>query len=139
VNSLPCPARASYSQLFSDLAKDETGPALWHCTAGKDHTGWGAAALLLILGVVEDVVMDDYLMSNRYILPAYQMVMETFTAQGGDAKLLEPVLGVAPAYLEAALAQVRADYGEIAGYFREGLGLDDATVAGLRTRLLTTP
>jgi len=95
--------------------------------------------LLLILGVAEDVVMDDYLLSNRYILPAYQMVMETFTAQGGDAKLLEPVLGVAPAYLEAELAQMRADYGEIAGYFREGLGLGDATVPGLRTRLLTTP
>jgi protein-tyrosine phosphatase len=95
--------------------------------------------LLLILGVAEEVVMDDCLLSNRYILPTYQMAMETFTAQGGDAKLLEPVLGVAPAYLEAAPAQMRADYGEIAGYFREGLGLDGATVAGLRTRLLTTP
>src|SRR5262245_39855143 len=92
VNSSPCPAPSSYRRLFSDLAKDETGPALWHCTAGKDRTSWAAAALLLILGVPEDVVLDDYLLSNRYILPAYQVVMETFTAQGGDAKLLEPVL-----------------------------------------------
>ena len=39
---------------------------------------------------------------------------------------------VQPAFLEAALAQVDADYGGVEGYLREGLGLREAERAALQ-------
>src|SRR5690606_41310918 len=41
-------AREAYGRLFGELARIEE-PVLFHCTAGKDRTGWAAAALLTLL------------------------------------------------------------------------------------------
>jgi protein-tyrosine phosphatase len=47
----PPSALAGCRQFFSAIAEDERTPALFHCTTGKDRTGWAAAAILLLLGV----------------------------------------------------------------------------------------
>jgi protein-tyrosine phosphatase len=116
-------ARTGYHRLFADLAHEEHRPALFHCTTGKDRTGWAAAALLMLLGVADDLVMEEYLLTNTQLLPAEAAVFEEFRAQGGDPELLRPVFGVAPEYLEAALDEMRRRFGAIEGYFTEGLGI----------------
>lgn len=55
--------RARFTTLFNDLASAE-GAALFHCTAGKDRTGWTAAMLLSIAGVDEGTIMENYLATN---------------------------------------------------------------------------
>jgi len=44
---------------------EEARPVSFQCTAGKDRTGWGAAVLLLLLGVPYETVEADYLESNQ--------------------------------------------------------------------------
>jgi protein-tyrosine phosphatase len=117
-------ARAAYRRLFADVATAEHRPALFHCTTGKDRTGWAAAALLLLLGVAEDVVMEDYLASTPLVTAMFQPFVDRFEARGGDPDLLLPLIGVQPAYLQAALDEMRAAYGTIEGYFADGLGID---------------
>jgi protein-tyrosine phosphatase len=117
-------ARAAYRRLFADVATAEHRPALFHCTTGKDRTGWAAAALLLLLGVAEDVVMEDYLASTPLVTLMFQPFVDRFEARGGDPDLLLPLIGVQPAYLQAALDEMRAAYGTIEGYFADGLGID---------------
>lgn len=128
-------ARAAYRRLLLQLAEPDRRPSLYHCTTGKDRTGWATAVLLMLLGVGEDEVMREYLLTNAELLPALQPVLDEFAARGGDPQLLIPVLGVEPGYLEAALAEVRARHGSLDGYLRDGLGLTDQTVAGLREQL----
>jgi protein-tyrosine phosphatase len=65
-------AQTEFSRLFRGLAQRSQLPALFHCTTGKDRTGWAAAALLELLGVPRDLVLADYLRSNEYIIPKYQ-------------------------------------------------------------------
>jgi len=131
--SLPS-ARAAYHELFLALADRDALPALYHCTTGKDRTGWATAALLLLLGVPESDVIDDYLLSNGYLLAELQPVLDRFAANGGDPELLKPVLGVKERYLRTALAEVHERYGTIESYFMDGLGLD----ADARQRLRDT-
>lgn len=129
-------AHQSYRGLFTALADDTSGPSVFHCTAGKDRTGWGAAVLLLHLGVDEDTVFANYLESNTYARPSFQKYLDQFEAKGGDPAVLAPVFDVEPRYLEAGLAQVRAEYGDITGYLTTGLGLPPEVLTALETRLL---
>lgn len=129
--SLPS-ARAGYQRLFSDLARADQRPALFHCTTGKDRTGWAAAALLMVLGVSDEDVMRDFLQTNDDLLPALQPIFDGFAAAGGDPALLRPVLGVDAAYLDASLDEMRQRYGTIERYFDEGLGINAAVQKHLR-------
>jgi len=130
--SLPS-ALAAYQVFFVDLGKFEHRPALFHCTTGKDRTGWAAAAMLLLLGVTEEDVMRDYLLTNDQLLPRLQPMFEQFAAAGGDPALLQPVLGVRREYLEASLGEMRRHHGSIEGYFADGLGIDEKAQEALRS------
>jgi protein-tyrosine phosphatase len=128
-------ARSGYRRLFTELADPQHRPGLFHCTTGKDRTGWAAAALLLLVGVSEDDVMDDYLLTNAQLLPHLQPVLDQFAAAGGDPDVLLPVLGVEAEYLEASLGEMRAQYGTIKQYFTDGLQIDAPTQSALRAAL----
>ena len=133
--SLPS-ALAAYRRLFTDLATDARRPALFHCTTGKDRTGWAAAAILLLVGVPQDLVERDYLLSTTYLVPALQPVLDRFRSAGGDPALLLPVIGVEPAYLAVALEEMRARFGTVEGYFADGLGIDADGRRALRDALV---
>jgi protein-tyrosine phosphatase len=128
-------ARAAYSELFGRLAGLER-PALFHCTAGKDRTGWAAAALLSLLGVDDDTVTQDYLRSSQPVLDSFRPVFEQFAAVGGDPEVLVPVFAVTEEYLQAARDAVAEHYGDVEGWFRDGLGLPADVPDLLRARLL---
>lgn len=129
-------ARAAYRDLFTDLADPAALPGLFHCTAGKDRTGWAAAALLSLCGVPRDRVMADYLRSNDCLRAFCAGVAETYAARGGNPEIVRVIFGVRPLYLEAAFAEVDAVFGSIDGYFADGLGLDAAHQDALRALLL---
>jgi protein-tyrosine phosphatase len=129
--SLPS-AKAEFRKLFISLGDEEQLPALFHCTTGKDRTGWAAAALLTLLGVPEEVVMEDYLRSNDYIIPTYQAVIDTFVAAGGDEAIPLAILGVKKEYLDAAFDEMQTKHGTIEKYFSEGLGIDATQQKALR-------
>ena len=129
-------AKAAFRQLFIDLGEKSQLPALFHCTTGKDRSGWAAAALLTLLGVPEEKVYEDYLRSNEYILPAYKQAIDGFVAAGGDPSIPQDLLGVKTEYLQSSFVEVKTQYGSIEGYFEEGLGIDKAGQQQLRDRFL---
>ncbi|AZG46155.1 tyrosine-protein phosphatase [Gordonia insulae] len=127
-------ALTSYRALFLGLLDDT--PALFHCTAGKDRTGWAAAAFLSLMGVGRDGVYGEYLLTNDLFLPAIAPVFDGFAAAGGNPDLLRPLLGVQEAYLDSAFAELDQRFGSIENYFAEGLGIDSDVQAELRNRFL---
>ncbi|MFI5617401.1 tyrosine-protein phosphatase [Streptomyces sp. NPDC051567] len=129
-------ARAAYRMLLTEAADPGAGPLLFHCTAGKDRTGWGATVILALLGADDETLMAEYLSVNPAVKQAFAPLIEGFTAAGGDPDIALALVGVFPSYLEAALEEVRARHGSMEVYVREGLGVDDATVAALRARLV---
>jgi protein-tyrosine phosphatase len=128
-------AKSAYRQLFEGIATAE-GPVLYHCTIGKDRTGWATAVLFLLAGVPDEQVLEEYLLTNTELLPTVQPWLDQFAASGGDPALLMPVLGVQESYLRAALDQVATDHGTLEGYLTVGLGLSPATLEALRERLI---
>lgn len=129
-------ARRSYAGLYRGLVDAPEAPALFHCTTGKDRTGWGAAALLALLGVDAEAVQEEYLRTNTDLLPALQPLFDRFAEAGGDPRVLEPALGVRSEYLATAFSVVEEDYGSIERYFTAGLGLEEPVLHDLREALL---
>jgi protein-tyrosine phosphatase len=129
-------ANAAFHRLFVALGDKDQLPAIYHCTTGKDRTGWASAALLTLLGVSQDDVYKDYLQSNEYILPAYKHYIDRFVAAGGDPSIPRDTLGVKAEYLQASFDQVKTQYGSIENYFDKGLGIDRAGQQKLRDRFL---
>jgi protein-tyrosine phosphatase len=105
-----------YASLFEHLLANDT-PLVFHCTAGKDRTGFAAALILLALGVPRTVVMQDYLLTNEL----YQRLpsADAFAPQ----EVLSVLWRVQEAFLDAAMHVVDADYGGVAQYLERNMGL----------------
>lgn len=126
-----------FAQGFRALADAEPDHGfIVHCAAGKDRTGLFCAFLLTELGVDEDAVREDYLMTNtavnfERIIPAVaKRLKDELGKDAGEAEL-RAFLGVDAAYYDAAMEAV----GDPRVYLREELGLDEDTLARLRERL----
>ncbi|GAB3710094.1 tyrosine-protein phosphatase [Mariniluteicoccus flavus] len=116
---------------------DHDGGVLVHCTDGKDRTGWIAALLQHIGGDDARAVQEAYLASGRAVrgMVAARYVGDLLRRGPAYARSRHPVNVVRAAYLESALAEVTARFGDLDGYLRDGLGLDEATLNRLRDRV----
>src|SRR5436309_1967722 len=63
---MPIAFSAQFRRMFSELLAGRA-PLVFNCTAGKDRTGVAAALLLTALGVPRESVVQDYLLTNRYM------------------------------------------------------------------------
>lgn len=126
-----------HRRVFDVLLEDSTTPLVVHCSAGKDRTGWVSALILSALGVENDVVLADYLLSND---PArmYLIRMPDGSRLQPDQlhPLIRPLFEARPEYLGAALDAVTTEWGGLAGYLRDAVGLTTAEQARLRERYL---
>ena len=128
-----------WAQVLRDVASKETLPVLIHCVDGKDRTGFVIALILRAVDVPMDVVLEDYLLSNDRLQDRIDRL--SFLAFLGSlfrvprSEIL-PLMEVRPAYLEAAFGAIDEQYGSLDVYLREGLGLEEETLARLRLALL---
>ncbi|MGY2188870.1 Tyrosine-protein phosphatase precursor [compost metagenome] len=125
--------RSQFNRLFNELAGVD-GAALFHCTAGKDRTGWTAAVLLSIAGVDSATIMSNYLATNDYT--AARMAATLAAMPPSMAAIYAPLLGVDASYLQAGLDQVTAQYGSMDNYLKQGLGLSQETIYVLRGKMV---
>jgi protein-tyrosine phosphatase len=130
-----------YREFMQQVLAAQGQPLVWHCSAGKDRTGFAAAVLLRILGVPQDTVMQDYMASQQHALDARKSQLMLLRLFKGDeaADKLAIMMGVEEAWLEAAFEQIDATWGSFDNYVRKGLGLDDNDIAQLKSTLLSPP
>ncbi|KEK23284.1 tyrosine-protein phosphatase [Bacillus gaemokensis] len=125
---------------FLQLAQDpENLPLVNHCTAGKDRTGFGSALLLLLLGVSEETIMEDYLLSNGFREKLNQKMMAFLGAklQNEESKeILGAMFEARAEYLQAAIDEIIHKYGSIEMYAEKGLGFTKEQLENMKTMLL---
>ncbi|MFD7323488.1 tyrosine-protein phosphatase [Streptomyces sp. NPDC059875] len=130
--------RERFGTTLRELAGLGSTPSLYHCTSGKDRTGWTSYLLLTALGVPENAAVGDYLASNTF-RAAYDAKVREGLKQGGlmqNPDLIIPLQEVRTEYLDTALNEVKAGYGSLFRYLTDGLGLELRTLAQLQDRLV---
>ena len=121
-----------FAELFAQMLRSDE-PLVFHCTAGKDRTGYAAALILLALGVPRSAVMHDYLLTNdHYRMPTSR-----------DPRIAQEVLDVLwrvqSEFLDAALQTVDEDFGGLDAYLAKQLGVGVAAREQLRRVYLQAP
>ena len=133
---------SDYSGVYEDFLKnliDDDGPALFHCTAGKDRAGFAAAITLIALGVSKEDVIKDYMKTNQFTEERIEEIIgqiELMTLYQTDAEVLRPLLGVEREYIETAFQTAEDEYGSLMNFIRHGLNISDDDLQKLRTKFL---
>ncbi len=127
-----------YREFMQVILQAQGAPVVWHCSAGKDRTGFAAALLLRTLDVPMETILEDYVASREPAVAARSRELWLLRLlQGEDAAdKLKVILGVEPAWLEAAFAQIDEDWGSFDNYLTEGLGVTPEDRQKLRDSLL---
>jgi protein-tyrosine phosphatase len=130
---------AQVGEVFTLLADKNRLPVLIHCTAGKDRTGFLAALVQLALGVAPEIVMEDYLLTNRLLKPGRKDFIRSLrwidllpVSPAG----IQPVLEARRDYLQAVLDEIFYRFGTIEVYLEQGCGVDADALRRLRGLLV---
>jgi protein-tyrosine phosphatase len=128
--------RATFATVLRLAIDADRRPIVFHCTAGKDRTGFASAMVLLTLGVPRDTVVDDYLFSNACLAERHAAILERAGARIPDLEPLRALLEVRREYLEAGLDAILDDHGSFDTYARDALGITDAERERFQAELL---
>lgn len=133
-------SRVGLRQFFQELlSRDEEEALLWHCTAGKDRVGLSTVLLLKTLGVPWEIVVQDYLATNKYMHENTREIEAALDAYNVAEELRESLLVLNSAdvrFLQSAIDAVDIRYGGLDAYIREALGVDKEAQAELRLKYL---
>ena len=118
------------------IAERDNRPLIFHCSAGKDRTGVLAAMVLTAMGVVDEDVVEDYVLSA----PLMKDVRDRMTSDpetGPGVKSLPDFQWQASAESMAVfLSLLRREYGSADGYLKAN-GARPSLVDRLKVALLT--
>ncbi|MEQ8558375.1 MAG: tyrosine-protein phosphatase [Henriciella sp.] len=132
----------TYTAWFDHLANlHEDEAALVNCAAGKDRTGILCALTHHALGVSMDEIFHDYELTNEAAqvadrLPEAREYFNTMLEKAYEDEVYRPFLGVERQFLEAAVASIEEQSGNIDTYLTSTLGVDDTKRAVIRKKLL---
>jgi protein tyrosine/serine phosphatase len=129
-----------FSAYFQALGEAK-GAVLIHCAAGKDRTGVLAALTHALLGVHQDDLMADYLLTNEAArlearAPEIAEIIERTYGRPASLAAVRAFLGVEPEFLHTAFSEIRARHGSTKGYLREVLEVDPRLRNRIAARLL---
>ena len=136
-----------YKAMILSLIEGDT-PLVFHCAAGKDRTGVGAAIILGLLGVSNEDIIEDYLLTQKEIGKLY----EQFRAGGATThqehsdfqkrlasyppSLVAPVFEADPDYIHTLLDYVAKKYLSFDAYAEQVLGFGGQDIRQLQSQLL---
>lgn len=129
----------AYRKLISYALDEDKYPILQHCAAGKDRTGIGAAILLLAIGVPEDRVIEDYLLSQEYFNEPneeYKKGIKGIKEFPEAEALLDALMGVRKEYIEGFLSAIKEKYKSMEEYLEYEFGLTKDKKEKLKNILL---
>ena len=130
---------ARYQPFFVKLlARPDTDALVFHCTAGKDRTGIGAALLLYALGVPYATIEADYTATNYYRSldngRSLQLMVNQYHLNEGVARSMNAAKSE---YLKATFDAIRSQYGSVDHYLEAELGLTPDKRELLKNKYLT--
>lgn len=127
----------TYERFLRILMEDHEKAVLWHCTAGKDRAGFASLLIEEILGVDRRVIIEDYLITNKYLEPEIEALFEMLTVKAkpgreGNEKAMRLLFGAQKSYLDNLYSKIDDIYGSFMDFVRKGLNIKENEVERLK-------
>lgn len=133
--------KKAYSDFFRLLlSADPDRAVLWHCTSGKDRTGIAAMLLMSALGVDENVITDDYLLTNTFNAQRIEKTTRYLKSKGFDDEFIRKAVlvldSVDERIMRHAIAYLKDNYGSVVGYVVSELNVSESDIEDLKNKYL---
>ena len=117
----------AYKKLISILLNANGKPLVQHCAVGKDRTGVGVALTLFALGVSEDIIMQDYLLTEQYLNDYRQAVLSQNKSKlsAEEFEKQKIIFSAKQEFLTAAIDEIKKRYNTIDNWLHQEYQLDD--------------
>ena len=134
-------ACSQYAHFIRLLMQPREKAVVWHCTAGKDRAGVGAAIVEELLGVPREDVIADYLMTNEYLKEEFAFLTNVVGEQAGSGvavpdEALRYLFGADRDYIEEYYRTIGIKYGSFERFIEDGLRLSAEDIRDLRSMYL---
>ncbi|GGD84716.1 tyrosine-protein phosphatase [Croceicoccus mobilis] len=136
--AFPIDLASALRAAFDALERDD-GALLVHCAAGKDRTGFVIAMILRALGIREEDVVADYLMTNESFADACIRFQKRALLAGMEARTpgaVRLMLSASTSFLDRADRAIIAGWGGMDAYLEEVAGLGRDRRDAIRARLI---
>ncbi|WP_372750393.1 tyrosine-protein phosphatase [Litorivivens sp.] len=128
----------TYRRMFELLLDTKDGGFLFHCSAGKDRTGFAAALILAALDVPRETIMEDYLLTAQYYPPKgeleYLAGKYMDNSPETDLSVFHALMDTREEYLNAAFNAIEEHYDSTDHYLEQELGINRALRQKLKAR-----
>ena len=133
--------KKAYREFFGELlALPEGRSLLFHCSQGKDRTGCAAMLILSALGVGEDVILDDYLLTNTFnaerIASQRKMLADHGVSEQDADRYMIVLDEVNPKLMTTLLSWLKENYVSPVGYIIDELGVSEDEIESLKAKFL---
>lgn len=133
--------KKAYADFFRILlSADDDRAVLWHCTSGKDRTGLAAMLLLSALGVDEETIIEDYLLTNVCNAQRIAGTRQYLKAQGYEGAVVEKAVIVFDAvderFMRNGIAYLKKTYGSVIEFIRDELYISQEEINILKEKYL---
>lgn len=123
----------AYAEKFKNVLQQMLSTeeaVVFHCSAGKDRTGFMSALILSALNVDRETIYDEYEMTNFYTKDKIKGMMEQAEKgksmfPGMDTKALATLMTVDREFLKAAFDIIDSQFGGIDQYLKNQMGISD--------------
>lgn len=125
-----------FAKIFAELIElPEEDALVYHCSAGKDRTGMTSALILTALGVDDDTIAQDYLLTNEL----YNFALaKQYPDDNQIAKMVSKMnltKGEGPA-IRGITETIRAGWGDFDGFFKKELHFSQSDLDRFRKMYL---
>lgn len=122
---------AEIHSIIQLLSSSSSYPILVHCTQGKDRTGLIVILVLLLCGVDRAVIANDYMASERELLPLRdQRLRETRAIGLGDE-----FAGCQSDFVDGIVGFLEERWGGVGGYL-QSLGFEQEVMSRVKENLM---
>ncbi len=126
-----------FAYVLKYLTAPHEYPLLYHCTNGKDRTGFMTYLILSILGVKEDTIMSDYTLTNLTFDESYHLLGNIMSEELGiDNHHLWEFYGVKPDWLQISIDYITDKFGTVEEYLLYETDLTKTDFKKIRDNLL---
>lgn len=121
-------SKNSFRQMLKALLDPNNNPSIQHCRGGKDRTGYGVLLIQIMLGVSEEDIIDDYMLTHANRLERNKIKMDAYRAITDNEDVLGYLLSLIDtreSFIQEIFKTMRAVSGSPENYIKEQLGFSE--------------